>query len=225
MKNEQFEKDIEVVPSIYSGLSIVEDANERFLKGELPIIDANGKFWEKYQIEIKGSGSYPLCFPKLFETADAFPHNADWHVYESDESCCVDIPNNEIIICKSGLNVTDYIKRFAIPYFANQTFRIREGYYLYGEYSHGIFGKIEYYQSKLKANSPQQLIQMFDFIIRGVRLERTAMCPFCHKSKFRKCHRSAFMELSQTKWLMALDGMEQLIPFFAAHPDYQLPRA
>lgn len=224
MKNEQFEKDIEVVPGICNGLSIVEIAGEKLLKGELPIVDATGKEWAKYQIEIRGSGSYPLCFPKLFETDDAFPHNADWHVYEIDESCCVDIPNNEIIICKNGLNVADYIKRFVIPYFANQTFRIREGYYLYGEYSHGIFGKIEYYQTKLRANSPQQFIQMFDFIIRGVHLERTALCPFCHKSKFRKCHRNVFTELSQIKWLMAMDGMEQLIPFFAAHPDYQLPK-
>jgi hypothetical protein len=116
MKNEQFEKDIEVVPGIYNGLTIVEAGGKKFLIGELPIADTNGKLWEKYQIEIKGSDSYPYSFPKLFETADAFPHNADWHVHEDDFSCCVDYPANAKILCKNGLHITDYIKNYAIPH-------------------------------------------------------------------------------------------------------------
>jgi hypothetical protein len=224
MKNEQFENDIKVVPGLFGGLVIVEADGESFLRGKLPVVDTSGKLWDAYQIEIKGSESYPLRFPKLYETGDAFPKNADWHVYENDESCCIDVPQNEIILCKSGLNVVEYIRSFTIPYFANQTFRIREGYYLYGEYSHGIFGKIEYYQSKLKASSPKQLVQMFDFIIRGLHLERTAFCPFCRKTKFRHCHRNVFAELSAIKRLMAIDGIEQLIPFFSVHPEYQLPK-
>lgn len=224
MKNVQFENDIAVVPGLFNKLKVFEVGGEKFLKGEIDIIDNTGKLWDTYSIEIKGSDSYPLCFPKLFETADAFPHNADWHVYENDFSCCVDVEPNEILLCKNGLNLVAYIKQFVIPYFANQSFRIREGYYLYGEYSHGIFGRIEYYQRKLKAKSPQQLIQMFDFIIRDVHLERTALCPFCSNSKFRKCHRNVFAELSAIKWIMAMDGMKQLIPFFNAHPDYQLPK-
>ena len=46
------------------------------------------------------------------------------------------------IICKNGLYVSDYINNYAIPYFANQTFRIREGYYRHGEYSHGILERL-----------------------------------------------------------------------------------
>lgn len=223
MKNEQFEKDISVVPGIYSGLSIVEVAGEKLLKGELPIIDANGKEWDKYQIEIKSSDNYPLCFPNLFETADAFPHNADWHVYETDFSCCVDYPANAKIICKNGLHITDYIKSYAIPYFANQTFRIREGYYRYGEYSHGIFGKIEYYQSKLNAKNPNQLLEMFRLMLLGFNPARTALCPFCHKVKFRHCHRDAFRELQFVKEYLFHDGA-QLFAFFNTYPDYQLPK-
>jgi hypothetical protein len=224
MKNEKFENDIITVSETFNKLRIVELDGENILKGEVDIVDASGKLWDTYQIEIKGSDKYPYSFPKLFETADAFPKIVDWHVYEfDDKSCCVDITPNELILCKDGLNLSEYIQRFAIPYFANQSFRIREGYYLYGEYSHGIFGRIEYYQSKLKAKNPKELIQMFDLIIKDYDPDRTIYCPFCKKIKFRKCHKAVFKELSIIKGFLAWDGLEQLIPFFKAYPDYKLP--
>lgn len=222
MKNERFEKDIEDVPAIFSGLLIVEYGDEKFLKGELSIVDANGKEWAKYQIEIKGSDRYPYSFPILFETAGAFPHNADWHVYEDNFSCCIDYPTNAIILCKNGLHVSDYIKNFAIPYFANQTFRIVEGYYRYGEYSHGIFGKIEYYQSKLKAKNPQELLKMLHLILNNYNPKRTSLCPFCRKVKFRHCHKEAFRDLQNAKDYVFQDR-EQLLAFFISNPDYNLP--
>lgn len=222
MKNVPFENDILGVPELFNKLSIVEENEEQFLKGSLDIIDGTGKLWGTYEVEIKGSESYPYAFPKLYETNDAFPKNADWHVYENDLSCCVDVTPNELIICKEGLNIVDYIKQYAIPYFANQTYRIREGYYLYGEYSHGILGRLEFYQNKLKAKSPTELIKMFDLIIKDYNPDRRAYCPFCHKEKFRRCHRNAFKELQMIKGLLASDGLA-LLPFFRANPDFKLP--
>ena len=119
--------------------------------------------------------------------------------------------------------MVDYIQRFAVPYFANQTFRIREGYYRFGEYSHGIFGRIEFYQSKLKAKSPAELIKMFGLILGDYNPDRTAYCPFCHKAKFRHCHRDVFKELQNVKAYLYNDGLA-LIPFFKANPEYKLPK-
>jgi len=224
MKYEQFENDINAVQGIFPKLKIIKTDDEQFLSGELDIIDKESRLWDTYNIMIKGSPNYPNAFPKLFEVGDAFPKTADWHVYEKDDqSCCVDIPLNELILCKDGLNVVDYIQGFAIPYFANQTFRKQEGYYLYGEYSHGIFGKIQFYQSKLKAKNPLQLIEMFELIIKGYNPDRTAYCPFCKKTKFRKCHRESFRELFTVKELIFHDAINQLIPFFKRNPGYNLP--
>ena len=224
MKNEQFESDIKIVPVSFDKLSLVETDSEQFLKGELDIVDNTGRLWDTYQVEIRGSESYPTAFPKLFEVGNAFPKIVDWHVYEfHDKSCCVDIPPNEKILCKEGLHVLKYIQQLAIPYLANQTFRRREGYYLYGEYPHGILGKIEYYQSKLKARNPHELISMFDLIIKGYNPVRTAYCPFCNKVKFRKCHRNVFRELSAIKEILYFDASNQLIPFFNRNPDFKLP--
>lgn len=224
MKNEQFESDIKIVPGSFNKLSLVETDGEQFLTGALDIIDNAGRLWDTYQVEIRGSESYPTAFPKLFEVGNAFPKIVDWHVYESyDKSCCIDIPPNERILCKDGLHVLKYIQQFAIPYLANQTFRRNEGYYLYGEYPHGIFGKIEYYQGKLKAKTPPELIDMLYLIIQGYHPDRTAYCPFCKKIKFRNCHRAVFRELSAIKVVLYLDAVNQLIPFFKENPVFKLP--
>lgn len=221
MKNVQFEEDILLVPEVFDKLSIVEENEERFLKGSLDIIDGTGKVWGTFQVEIKCSDNYPNAFPRLNETNNAFPKNADWHVYENNFSCCVDVPISEMIICKNGLNVVDYIKQFAIPYFANQLFRIREGYYIYGEYSHGIKGRLEFYQSKLKAKSPAQLITMFDLILKDYNPDRREKCPFCHKEKFRRCHRNSFRELQQIKEYVAQDGLS-LLKILKAYTDFNI---
>jgi hypothetical protein len=222
MKNVQFEKDILLVPDSFENLRIFEENEERFLKGSLDIIDGTGKIWGTYDVEIKGSESYPYSFPKLYETNNAFPKNADWHVYEDDFSCCIDVPMSEKIICKNGLSVSDYIKHHAIPYLANQTYRILEGYYLYGEYSHGILGRLEFYQSRLKAKNLAELIKMFDLIIKDYNPDRRSMCPFCHKEKFRRCHRDAFRDLQLVKSFLAKDGLI-FLKVFEENPKYKLP--
>lgn len=223
MKNIQFENDILVIPDTFNKLKIIESDGEKFLKGEVDIIDNEGKVWDVYQVEIRSSQEYPFRFPKLFETGNAFPKIIDWHVYEfDDKSCCVDVTPNEILICKKGLNVLEYIQRFAIPYLANQTYRKREGYYLYGEYSHGIMGRIEFYQNKLKAQNLLQLIQMIALILKGYNPDRTSICPFCHKSKFRKCHKNVFVELQDVSWILSQD-IEVLHQLYSRFPDYKLP--
>ena len=222
MKNIQFENDISKIAQNYPKLEVKSLDGEKFVSGEIDIIDLAGKTWETYSISIKASRHYPKMFPTMFETGDAFPKIADWHV-NLDGSCCIDVPESEMIICKDGLDVNEFIERHAIPYLANQKFRELEGYYLYGEYSHGIFGKIEFYQSKLKARTPLEMLQMFEFIIKGTKLGRTAFCPFCHKKKFRNCHKDAFEELSSIKPFIYFDGKEQLAPFFIQNPNYILP--
>jgi hypothetical protein len=222
MKNAQFEIDIKEVPNIFNKLTIVDREGEQLLEGELDIIDRTGRLWDTYKVEISGSYGYPYAFPKLFEAGNAFPKIADWHVYNDEKSCCVDVTPNEKILCKDGIHIVEYIKRFAIPYFANQTYRKREGYYLYGEYAHGIFGRIEFYQKKLKARNPAELIQMFELILKDYNPDRTAYCPICKKEKFRNCHKEVFKELRDIKEFLYNDRL-QLIPFFNSNPDYKLP--
>ena len=223
MRNYFFESQLPAACLAFPSLKVIKENGEKFLRGELQIIDATGKLWDTYIIEIKSSLEFPYRFPKLYEIGGAFPKIMDWHVYEEDDSCCVDVIQNELILCKQGISLMNYLNQFAVPYFANQTFRRKEGYYLYGEYSHGIFGRIEYYQNKLNAKSLAQLIVMLKFVVFGPDLSRNAKCPFCTKTRFRKCHQHPIKELKSIKDFVHFDLTTQLSPFSTDNPRYRLP--
>src|SRR5690349_13372058 len=109
MRNQQFESELQGILTSFPKLKIVELESEQYVTGKIDIVDASGRLWDTYSVEIKASEDFPNRFPKLFETGDAFPKNMDWHVYPEDDSCCVDIPHNEIILCQNGISLLEYL--------------------------------------------------------------------------------------------------------------------
>lgn len=189
MFNDQLEAAIAAFPS----LSVAVVADKNFLKGTLPVVDSDGKHWEDYDIEIHCSEDFPLRFPVLFETSGKIPRIADWHVNEDSHSCCVKVLPEEIIRCKKGITLTEYIQKEALPYLFNQTHRRVEGYYVNGEYSHGTIGFYEFYSTALKTDNDVRLtLQLMNFIATHDRPSRTSKCFCGSKEKFRYCHRDAF---------------------------------
>lgn len=165
------------------------------LKGEIDVIDLNGKFWETYSIEIHCSDQFPLRFPRLYETSNKFPKIADWHVFEDSGTCCVKILPEELIKCLKGITLLEYLDQEVLPYFFNQTHRKVEGYYVNGEYSHGLKGIIEFYSRVLKTDNLDQILRLILFISGNSRPDRTSQCFCGSNQKFRKCHRDSFDKL------------------------------
>lgn len=168
------------------------------LAGDLDVIDKAGKLWETYQIGIHYVEGFPYRFPGLYETGGKIPKIGDWHVYEDTLTCCVKVQPAEIIRCLRGISITEYIKEEALPYFFNQTHRRLEGYYVNGEYGHGLMGICQFYAEELKMESNiEKMLRAMHFIATNERPDRTSMC-FCGSGiKFRHCHRSAFDKLKQ----------------------------
>lgn len=185
----QLSEAVDAYPSLYESLN-----NERkILKGSLPIVDKNGKHWEDYEIEIHFSEKFPDEFPTLFETSGKIPKIADWHVYEDTFSCCVKVRPEEILRCKNGITIKEYISEEVLPYLFNQTHRRVEGYYVNGEYSHGAKGIYEFYSQILKTgNDIKHTLQLMDHISTHDRPYRTNKCFCGSNQKFRHCHRLAF---------------------------------
>lgn len=206
----------------YPSFTIVEREDEKFLRGELQIIDRNNKQWESYQLAIKHHPYFPYRFPRVFEISNKIPKIADWHI-NIDHSCCIDVSPSELIKCKNGLFLVDFIEKELIPYFFNQTHRRVKGYYVRGEYSHGLSGIYEFYANKLKTGDNfRKTLSLMLFIALNPRPNRRNKC-FCGSGDlFRHCHRRAYDELKHLgkdfllneirmlyKW-SGLQGMDQL---------------
>lgn len=193
-----FVSQIEQAIVAYPTLRRVKVNGKHILKGVLAVIDKNGTYWADYEIEIHSTENFPNEFPILFETSDKIPKIADWHIYEDTLSCCVKIKPEEILRCRKGITIKEYICEEVLPYLFNQTHRRIEGYYVNGEYGHGKLGMYQYYSDLLNTgNNIQLTIQLMLFISNNERPGRTASC-FCGRNiKFRDCHRNAYDRLKQ----------------------------
>jgi hypothetical protein len=168
----------------------------QILKGDIDLIDYTGKLWDVYSIEIHFEEGFPYSFPSLVETGGKIPKIADWHVYEDTGSCCVEVLPLEILRCLNGITLNEYIKEFVLPYLFNQTHRRIEGYYVNGEYAHGLKGIYEFYSSILNTNNNIKLtVELMNYIGSNGRPERTSAC-FCGSgNKYRNCHKVSYEKL------------------------------
>lgn len=189
----QLDEAVEVFPSLSKVLSGGKD----ILRGTIAVVDGDGRYWEDYEVEIVASDGFPNEFPHLFEISGKIPRIGDWHIYEDTGSCCVKIKPEELIRCKGGITVREYIAEEVLPYLFNQTHRKVEGYYINGEYSHGGVGIYEFYAGVLRTrNNIELTIWLMRYIAGNDRPGRTSTC-FCGSGeKFRNCHREAYDKLS-----------------------------
>lgn len=165
------------------------------LIGEIELIDVYGKHWDTYQVEIHCSNDFPMRFPVLYETGGKLIRDADWHINETDGSCCVEVLQKEIIICSHGISLMSYLTDYVKPYLFNQTHRILRGFYANGEYSHGIAGSIEFYQATLGLKQQSNILEALNLLALGSEPTRRSYC-FCGSHiKYRKCHKMAFNSL------------------------------
>lgn len=192
---ELFQSQLDDAITHYPSMQRICIGEKEILRGWLSIIDKDGKHWDDYEMEIHVSDRFPYEFPTLYEVSNKIPKIGDWHIYEDTLSCCIKILPEEIARCRDGITVTDFIREEVIPYLFNQTHRRKEGYYVNGEYSHGLLGIFEYYSAVLRTRNWNEVIFLLKVIAKVEQPSRTAIC-FCGKKvKFRNCHKEAFNKL------------------------------
>ena len=185
-KNTQFERELEAVIVEYPQLKIRGKNNMLFLKGILDVPDSEDNIVGSFAIEIYPTENFPYQFPKLLEVGGDIPCEADWHKY-SDDSCCLTVPANEILLCKNGITVIQFIKDIAIPYFANQIYRKKEGKY-FNEYSHGVAGIREFYFDLFGSKDYSIWIKSFNHAKGTSKYDRNAPCYCGSNIKYKTCH-------------------------------------
>lgn len=190
-----FNSQLNEVVNNYPSLQIIGRDSKRFLVGKLPIIDPFGKIWETYEVEIYPVPDYPKRFPKVIEISNKIKRVPDWHV-NRDNSLCIDIEPSEIQKCQDGITVLSFIEKELIPHLANQTHRKIEGYYVNGEYSHGILGLFEYYSNiLLTGGNKEYTLKLLHYTISNSKPQLNSKC-FCGRiALYRSCHMPIYNKL------------------------------
>jgi len=189
-----FEKEAKQAIQIYQEMMFSIEDNCPVLFGTLNLTDINGVYQDSYKIKIKPKDNYPLTFPYVFEVEGRIPKNFDWHIFEAEGNFCIASQPEEILICKKGLTLIDFIENQIKPYLFNQTFRREHGYFL-NERSHGDKGWIEFFEDELKTDSINNIIFVLESVLKREIPDRRSYC-FCESGKkFRNCHKEAYNKL------------------------------
>ncbi|MGF1587183.1 MAG: SEC-C domain-containing protein [Bacteroidales bacterium] len=191
-----FKKEAEILEDDYSGLTFEVDCKDStpYLSGNIHLEDEKGVIIDSYRILIKPTPKYPNRFPLVFEIDERIPKNIDWHVFPDGHCCIMTIPE-EILICKKGLRLHSFIENQVIPFFFNQKYRELHGYFL-KERPHGVAGNAQFFIELFKTQDIQIVLKGLDYIRHRNEPNRVSLC-FCGSGKkYRKCHRSAYRELS-----------------------------
>jgi len=157
-----------------------------FLKGILDIPNDDGEIAGSFSIEIHPTKNFPYAFPILYEVGNDIPCEADWHKY-SDNSCCLTIPAEEILICKRGITIVEFVSNIAIPYFANQLHKKHTGHYMH-EYSHGGKGIQEFYAELFQSKDYNLWEQCIKVALGKIKYGRNEKCYCNSGKKYKKCH-------------------------------------
>lgn len=189
---------IDSVIKKYPNFKISEIDGTHVLKGILDITNEDKEVVGSFSIEIKCSDEFPYRFPLLYEVGGDIPNLADWHI-SADGRCCITVDPDEILKCKDGISVIAFIENYAIPYFANQIYRILNGKYKNGEYSHGSTGVLEFYSGLFKTSDKSKWREYVSFVYSGrkMKIGRNETC-FCGSGiKFKNCHDKVFHDINR----------------------------
>lgn len=185
-KKDIFEKDLQLAVKRFPGMSIKGTPGKLYLKGIIDIKDVQGVVLYSYSIEIHRSPAYPHRFPLVFEVGGDIPVGSDWHKYE-DNSLCIDVEADEILKCRRGLSVCEFIVQELIPHLANQRYRAVEGCYT-NEYKHGGLGVMEFYTELLGTSDTQMWLKVAHSVFVENRLRRNELCYCGSGRKYKHCH-------------------------------------
>lgn len=198
---ERFRQEAKLIKNYFPSLDY-KDNDIPTIWGDITLYADGNQILDRYSVKIVAVEEYPKRFPLVFETAGRIPINIDWHVFPDGHCCLMPIPQ-EILTCTKALTLASFINNEVVPYFWNQKHRELHGFFL-NERSHGVEGTIEFFQDKLNTPSRALTKQFLNFIATGNEPKNTDKC-FCGSgSKYKKCHRATFRELSQLSEKMLL---------------------
>ena len=136
-----------------------------------------------FEIEIHLDSIDSNGWPKVYEIGGRHPEIAkkckvkiiDLHMYSDDGACCLGIKPG----LERNLRVNNFIINLILPFFYRLSYTEKFGITaarneLWGEYSHGEEGEIEYLKEMLN--------------LAKSNLSRNDLCPCGSGKKYKKCH-------------------------------------
>lgn len=166
------------------------------------------KLKDKYQIRIELKGSEFSDLPQIYETDSRLEKVAesrnlrkeDLHINPSGAACLC-IKPEEVESLPNGFSLQDFFNNLVTPFFYAQSYFEKNNTWPWGQYSHGVWGFIEWYLKQdnptkqttedcleclRKYNNEWQLLK--GCLASKYKVKGHHLCICGKNEKFRNCH-------------------------------------
>lgn len=213
---------VEIVgPFIFS--MAFQNEGKPYVINPAPDYTGGRKIQDEYQIRIELKGSEFSDLPQVYETGSRLKKVAknknlrqeDLHINPSDAACLC-IRSEEPSNLPDGFNLENFFNILLVPFFYAQSYFEKNNSWPWGQYSHGVWGFIEWYlgQEKPTAEILGDLLQRLQKYGNEWAKIKPALAPkhrikghqncICGKmEKIRNCHPEVLRGLWKLKQDMA----------------------
>jgi hypothetical protein len=166
----------------FSTLHFVMENDVVFIRGALHLPENLGF----YSIEIELLNDYPDSVPLVRETGGKIKRDGDHHIWTTG-NCCLFVEEETFRYYPKGTTIKDFVQKVVTGHFINQKYFELTDKWLEGDRSHGLEGKLEFYQHELKTDN---IVFIYRFIehLAKVNIKKYWAC-FCGSKKLmQNCH-------------------------------------
>lgn len=178
----------------YTSLHLfINESGDAEVRGTFPVLSAEGRELDRYQVTIELHADYPDSLPVVRETGGRIPWCEDSHV-ESDGKACVLIPDDRWRSFPKGTPFRCFLEGPVHNFFLGQSLVAQGGEWPFGEWKHGREGVLQYYQELLGTEDPRTIAR-FLYVLKKLNLKLHLHCPCGSGRKIEKCCKSKILDL------------------------------
>lgn len=156
-------------------------------------LQADGRVFDRYQIEIVLPDDYPSRLPCVWETGGRIPHHPDRHIF-LDGALCLGTPL-ALWTALGGDFTLERVLDIPVRNFLIGTSLVEQGEtWPHGERSHGATGMIEHLAELLGTAQPVMIATFLQAVAAG-GVTKHSRCPCASGRKILKCHHAGFKAL------------------------------
>ncbi|MBU0507437.1 SEC-C domain-containing protein [bacterium] len=181
----------------YQGLSLHEDQPGRWIvRGDLTFrAEYNGvEMAGTFSVLITLPDDYPASPPKICETGEQIPREADFHVYPTTGNFCLGAQIEVRRKFAQNPDLLHFVKDQVVHFLYALVYRSWFGKMPWGELSHSGKGILEYYNELFHVSGHKPTLHLL-LALHDRVFHRTWMCPCGSGRKLRKCHGPQLKEL------------------------------
>lgn len=164
----------------HSGLRISTLTNELItLEGQVAIhaqLPGANVIDEEFSIRIEIPASFPKKLPKVFETAEDFVRDPDYHTYQ-DGSLCLGSDIRLLQVCAENQNIFVFFEKVVVPCLYSISHKLKYGTSPYGELGHGEVGLIDDYEKLFGLDGKQAVLLAIKALSKRYREANKLKCP------------------------------------------------